>query len=205
MNQSPWMQSASGRRIDIMFPTVDQIDPDDLVHQLSGIPRFLNATGKPWMVTEHSLLCLGLLRGMFNDPLPGLQLATLLHDGHEYIIGDITTPVKRAIRALLMTWFGVESDPVGYLADGIDRAIFARFGLPSSLPPSWVRVIKQVDLVALAIEKQEMMAPAPEPWVHLPVIPDCWAEALRFAQRADFKDQLDTLWRDYAGQDRAFA
>lgn len=159
-----WVQTASGRRVDLIGAEPDQIDLGDIVHHLGQINRYSGATGGGWTVAAHSVLVSLLLPASAK---PGLRLAALLHDAHEAYMGDITSPVKAALRVLLNG-----ADPVADIAAGLDDAIHRHFGLPFVLRPDWRSAIHLADMTALAIEKALLMAPEPEPWgVPLPPVP----------------------------------
>lgn len=76
-----------------------------------------------------------------------------MHDAHEAYIGDISTPVKDAIRAL-----GGEG------LDTLDQmwmtAIATKFGFPASHDPS----VKAADRTALAYEVGSFMNRSERPW-----------------------------------------
>ena len=69
------------------------------------------------------------------------QLAALLHDAPEYVIGDMISPVKAAVGP------GYED-----LDDRLTAAIHLRFGLPSKIPQTIKRQIKKADKVSAWME-----------------------------------------------------
>lgn len=73
MTEKTWMETWSGKRIDLLNPNPDQIDITDIAHHLSIINRFTGATRCPYSVAQHSLYVSMLLP-------ESLQLHGLLHD-----------------------------------------------------------------------------------------------------------------------------
>ena len=77
--------------------------------------------------------------------MPGAEarwrLAALLHDAPEYVIGDMISPVKRAVGP-------------GYAAldERLARAVHIRFGLPAELPKLVKAQIKRADRISAWLE-----------------------------------------------------
>ena len=49
-----WILTASGRRFDLLAPTVESVDAGDIAHALSQVNRFGGHTRVPYSVAEHS-------------------------------------------------------------------------------------------------------------------------------------------------------
>lgn len=169
---TPWVVTASGGAVDIVWPKSDQIKLGDIAQSLSRIQRFNGHTTVPVSVAQHSLL----VEALIADDDYELRLAALLHDAHEAYLGDISSPMKRAIRA-------VEQDSterktsaghaVSILEMRFDQAIHPVFGLPATLPGEWVSKIRAADLMALALEKERFTVHCSRDWgIAFPVIPD---------------------------------
>lgn len=195
---APWMQTLTGKAVDILDPTPDQIDPQDIAVALERIPRFNgHTTGRVWSIARHSHLVANLLPHIAEDPDPGLRLAALLHDAHESYIGDPIAPLKAAFVKLL------GFDPFKRLEGPLIKAIRIRFGLPETLPEAWTGAIRQADLTALHIEKLAFMGAPPRPWAALPAIPvDPYEEIdaidLYHGAFGCFYDQLETALQEIA-------
>ena len=69
------------------------------------------------------------------------QLAALLHDAPEYVIGDMISPVKAAVGP------GYET-----LDDRLMAAIHIRFGLPAQVPVKIKKQIKKADKISAWLE-----------------------------------------------------
>jgi uncharacterized protein len=79
----------NGTTVDLRNPKLE-LDIETIALQLDRINRFSGASKRPYSVMEHSYRGALWAKGHF-----GVETgrAFLLHDAHEIIIGDITTPV----------------------------------------------------------------------------------------------------------------
>jgi uncharacterized protein len=128
----PFLVTVSGRTIYFLDPDPNEIIIEDMAHALSRISRWGGHTHPFWSVAAHSLLVSQLLPGP-------LKLAGLLHDGHEYILGDVPTPLKELLREY------------GPIAAGLDSAIEKKFNIFLHNP-----AIKIADTIALATERRDL-------------------------------------------------
>ncbi len=142
-----WQRMLSGRRLDLLDPTPLDIEIDDIAHGLAFVARWNGQTKGDfaYSVAEHSLLVEALFRRI--DPSAPVKwcLAALLHDAPEYVIGDMISPVKAAVGP-------------GYaeLDDRLATAVHLRFGLPSEIPKTIKRKIKQADRVSAWLEATQI-------------------------------------------------
>jgi 5'-deoxynucleotidase YfbR-like HD superfamily hydrolase len=138
-----WQRMLSGRRLDLLDPTPVDIEIEDIAHGLAFVARWNGQTRGDWAysVAEHSLLVEQIFTRMQSPVHPRWQLAALLHDAPEYVIGDMISPVKSAL--------GCE---YGQLDERLTAAIHRRFGLPATLPVSIKRQIKQADRISAWLE-----------------------------------------------------
>ena len=138
-----WQRMLSGRRLDLLDPTPVDIEVEDIAHGLAFVARWNGQTVGDWpySVAEHSLL----VEGIFSRLNPGIgpkwQLAALLHDAPEYVIGDMISPVKAAV-----------GSAYGDLDDRLTAAVHLRFGLPALLPVTIKREIKRADKISAWLE-----------------------------------------------------
>ena len=138
-----WQRMLSGRRLDLLDPTPMDIEVEDIAHGLAFVARWNGQTRGDWpySVAEHSLL----VEEIFCRTHPGIaarwQLAALLHDAPEYVIGDMISPVKAAV-----------GPGYGELDLRLTAAIHLRFGLPAVLPAPIKKAIKAADKVSAWLE-----------------------------------------------------
>jgi 5'-deoxynucleotidase YfbR-like HD superfamily hydrolase len=133
----------SGRRLDLLDPTPVDIEIEDIAHGLAFVARWNGQTDGDfaYSVAEHSLLVERLYSRLIPRPEPKWQLAALLHDAPEYVIGDMISPVKNAVGP-------------GY--DELDKrlaaAVHLRFGLPAAIPVQVKKSIKKADKISAWME-----------------------------------------------------
>jgi 5'-deoxynucleotidase YfbR-like HD superfamily hydrolase len=133
----------SGRRLDLLNPSPGDIEIEDIAHGLARLARWNGQTSgsHAFSVAQHVLLVEDIARSLHPDWPARWQLAALLHDAPEYVIGDLISPFKTAI-GLDYKAFEVR------LLDAIHR----RFGLPGALPPDIAGAIKHADRIAAYYE-----------------------------------------------------
>lgn len=139
MEQRAWQRMLSGRRLDLLNPSPLDIEIEDIAHGLAFVARWNGQTigDYPYSVAEHSLLVEALFTKLFPKAGPDWQMAALLHDAPEYVIGDMISPVKASVGP-------------GYkeLDDRLMGAVHLRFGLPAVLPVSVKKNIKRADKIS---------------------------------------------------------
>ena len=146
-NRRAWQRILSGRKLDILSPSPFDIEIEDIALGLSRVTRWNGqTTGKyPYSVAQHSVL----VEELFNIEYPELDkkwnLAALLHDAPEYVIGDLITPFKYAL-----------NNSYRYVEDNLMKAIFIRFGLPAILPIRIEAKIKKIDKALAWLEAIEV-------------------------------------------------
>lgn len=138
-----WQRMLSGRRLDLLDPTPMDIEIEDIAHGLAFVARWNGQTRGDWpySVAEHSLLVEAIFARANAAAGPRWQLAALLHDAPEYVIGDMISPVKSAIGA-----------GYGQLDERLTAAIHLRFGLPMALPAPIKKAIKAADRISAWLE-----------------------------------------------------
>ncbi len=142
-----WQRMLSGRRLDLLDPTPVDIEIEDIAHGLAFVARWNGQTigDFAYSVAEHSIL----VERLFSKTNPKApvkwQLAALLHDAPEYVIGDMISPVKAAVGP-------------GYAAldDRLTAAIHLRFGLPAAIPAAIKKQIKKADKISAWLEATQI-------------------------------------------------
>lgn len=91
-----WIQTFTGKRFDLLNPTIDMICIEDIAHHLSIENRWHGATRFPISVGYHSLL-------VAEQARPEIKLEALLHDAAEAYYKDFANPWKRLMRSCINT------------------------------------------------------------------------------------------------------
>ncbi|MGE0022321.1 MAG: HD domain-containing protein [Hyphomicrobium sp.] len=138
-----WQRMLSGRRLDLLDPSPADIAIEDIAHGLARVARWNGQThgAHAFSVAQHALL-VEEIAGELNPGWPSAwQLAALLHDAAEYVIGDLISPFKTAIGL----------DYKAFEAKLLE-AVHVRFGLPPALPADVQSAIKRADRIAAFYE-----------------------------------------------------
>lgn len=161
MNPRTILTLANGRSIDLLNPKAD--DYRDLTwaaEHLAKENRYNGATpGLCYSVAQHTTECVLSAFAETGDRQLAAYLS--LHDVHEAVLKDDTTPKKRTFAALAEAKFGVLAsqvmDAFDDLTDRHDRAIHEAAGLMWPPTPEMARAIKHFDRVLLVTEWRDLM------------------------------------------------
>jgi 5'-deoxynucleotidase YfbR-like HD superfamily hydrolase len=138
-----WQRMLSGRRLDLLDPSPEDIAIEDIAHGLARVARWNGQTLGPhaFSVAQHVLIVEDISHALFPAWPVHWRRAALLHDAAEYVIGDLISPFKTAI--------GLD-----YKAFELKllEAIYRRFAIPTPLPGEIVAAIKQADHIAAYYE-----------------------------------------------------
>lgn len=136
------IQTHSGGHIDVVHPTPEQINVNDILTALSRQPRFAGHSIRFLSVAEH---CVHVAAKAPDH----LKLTALMHDASEAYLVDIPRPIK----PLLTNYYEIE--------DGLMSAIAKKFGFLWPMPDE----IKALDNAHLATERdQNILTPDPVIW-----------------------------------------
>ena len=138
-----WQRMLSGRRLDLLDPSPLDIEIEDIAHGLARVARWNGQThgDHTFSVAEHSLLVEAAASGIDPSLRREFKLAALLHDGPEYVIGDLISPFKAA---LSLDYRDFEAKLLA--------AIHRRFSVLVDLPENVTKLIKHADKVAAYYE-----------------------------------------------------
>jgi hypothetical protein len=190
---APWIQTGTGRALDLMAPTAAMIDLDtDVAEALAREPRFGgHVRGGPYSVAQHMVLGADAI----VDQTGSIETARafILHDAHEYACKDMMTPLAKAldlrVGKVIEDHLRLAGSPPAMIAGAgagifrialaglkadLDRAIHAAAGHPWPLAPEIAKRVAEWDLAMLAAERRHLLTPAPKPWD--PAVED-WAPA----------------------------
>lgn len=158
-----WQRMLSGRRLDLLDPTPVDIEIQDIAHGLAFVARWNGQTRGDfaYSVAEHSLLVEQIFGRLEPATDARWNLAALLHDAPEYVIGDMISPVKSALGA-----------EYGELDARLTAAIHRRFGLPATLPVAVKRRIKLADRISARLEAVQIAGFSPAEAGRLFPLPD---------------------------------
>jgi uncharacterized protein len=138
-----WQRMLSGRRLDLLDPSPLDIEIEDIAQGLARVARWNGQTlgDHAFSVAQHSLVVEEICAELSPGWPAKWRLAALLHDGPEFVIGDMISPFKAAL--------GLD-----YRAfeEKLEAAIHVRFGLPAHAPAPVKAVIKSADRVCAYFE-----------------------------------------------------
>ena len=104
-----WCQTFTGKKVDILCPTPEMVDIEDIAHALSMTCRFGGHCREFYSVAEHSVLVEQMGRYSLHCSDPRIIMLLLLHDAAEAYIGDIITPVVINCNLEIHCWFPAEA------------------------------------------------------------------------------------------------
>lgn len=142
-----WQRMLSGRRLDLLEPSPLDIEIDDIAHGLARVARWNGQTHgeHAFSVAQHSVLVWQIFAKQFPKSGPDAELAALLHDGPEYVIGDMISPFKAVLGG---EYKGVETR--------LQEAIHLRYGLPATTSEKLKGNIKKADSICAYFEATEL-------------------------------------------------
>lgn len=162
---------ADGSLMDLARPMVEEIDFCDMAGRLSRIARFNGAPlAGAFSVAQHSVMGAEALLNEGEDSL--IAALFLLHDGHEYLIGDKTRPFQVLLAEMMDARFGTGTglkirSVIAEIKGSWDEAIYAAAGLPA--PSAWTNRMRSsvhgMDERMLNAEALALFGPKAIDWV----------------------------------------
>lgn len=139
-----WSFAPDGSVIDIADPRPEIVCFLEMGNVLSKIARFDGRNpGVAFSVAQHSVMGAQAIINEGGSPADGALF--LLHDGHEYIVGDQSRPSQELYSSASHHFYGEERmiDAVATCKSAWDEVIYYAAGLPG--PEAWTQ--KQAALV----------------------------------------------------------
>lgn len=149
-----WMQFGA-HPYDIGTDIMPGVTIREVAHSLARINRFTGHSQLPISVARHSVFVSELL-----DFDSEVAMYGLLHDMAESVTGDISYPMKKALRAY-STDTALALDEITFQAE---VALARVFGVKWPMPEETERLVKRADNTATMTEKRELMSECPRPW-----------------------------------------
>jgi uncharacterized protein len=142
-----WQRMLSGRRLDLLDPSPFDIEIDDIAHGLARVARWNGQTvgDHAFSVAQHSLIVEHIVGYIEPEISAEYRLMALLHDGSEYVIGDMISPFKNALGVDYRTF-----------ENRLEHAIHLRFGLAPKTPAHIKKLIKRADLACAYFEATQL-------------------------------------------------
>lgn len=142
-----WQRMLSGRRLDLLDPSPMDIEIEDIAHGLARVARWNGQTmgPLPFNVAQHSVI----VEEFCQELKPGWpakwRLAALLHDGPEFVIGDMISPFKAQLGGRYKE-----------IEHRLQQAIHLSFGVPPDLPETIEKTIKRADRACAFFEATQI-------------------------------------------------
>ncbi len=143
----------------------------DVPDALARLARFTgHIAAGPYSVAQHSVHCCDAVWHETGDPVAAAY--ALLHDAHEAYIGDWSTPLKQAIRAVSARGSSGEEDAdietrhVAWTLDTLEAGVVAAVHEAAGLPlpgPRHRSIVKDIDYRMLHAERRQLLDPGNRP------------------------------------------
>lgn len=196
------MLTHSGRTVDLLRVTPEDIDLADISWALAHINRFSGHASRPYSVAEHSINVARLL------PEP-IKIYGLLHDAHEAYIGDISTPMKLALHASLNNHVGGREGLFHWTMEHIERPIIAaihqKLGVPWPVSPHVMNAVKWADVTMAEHELGQLFAKPRPPKPELPMPKGRIPQVAYTGGFIDMADRFESMVRELINDLRAAA
>jgi 5'-deoxynucleotidase YfbR-like HD superfamily hydrolase len=164
MSNSIFLETVTGKMVDVTNPTADQISIEDIAWGLSRISRFcgMTITEIPYNVAQHSIFVANEIVNLLPSHLDlrRVMMLGLLHDASEVYTGDLPSPIKQ-IPELRPIIKGIEHK----LMDAVYQSV--KLDPPTDEEEI---IIKQADRIAQKIEAHSFMQSRGKNWPNMPEV-----------------------------------
>ncbi|BDA85003.1 hypothetical protein Sa4125_25450 [Aureimonas sp. SA4125] len=172
-----WSQTATGRIFSFADPVIEPAHLfSEVAHGLALVNRFAGQTEVPISVAQHSVLMAEEVLAETGDA--ELAAFCLLHDGHEFALGDWTSPGAFAVQEQMVATARAAGVPdlvaeaqalrfktaLRTVKRRIDKAIVNAAGLDFQRFLDRADEIHAYDMQALLTERRDTMARPPKLW-----------------------------------------
>ena len=142
-----WQRMLSGRRLDLLDPSPLDVEISDIAHGLARVARWNGQTkGKhAFSVAQHSVVVWQILGKLKPGLSADWQMMALLHDGAEYVVGDMISPFKAVI-----------GGDYKLLENRLLGAIHVRYSMPANTPIKLKAMIKKADTISAYFEATQL-------------------------------------------------
>ena len=142
-----WQRMLSGRRLDLLEPSPLDVEIDDISHGLARVARWNGQThgDNAFSVAQHSVIVWQIFCKLERKPTPDEELIALLHDGPEYVVGDMISPFKAVL-----------GGDYKLVEARLQEAIHRRYSLIAITPESLKKKIKRADSISAFFEATQL-------------------------------------------------
>lgn len=142
-----WQRMLSGRRLDLLEPSPLDVEIEDIAHGLARVARWNGQThgNYSFSVAQHSVIVWQIFCKLNPKATPDEELIALLHDGPEYVVGDMISPFKAVLGG---DYKEVEAR--------LQEAIHLRYSLIPITPEKLKKDIKRADSISAYFEATEL-------------------------------------------------
>lgn len=154
------IRTASGITFDLFHPKAEDVRIADIAHALARLTRYTGhgRAGMHFSVAEHSVrVCRYAMRAVTSDRTDAREWhwAALMHDAHEAYVGDVTSPLKRAMREFVApgdkTHFELIESPI---IRAVREALHIHGGITDALMRRRDMSIAHLDRYDLEVESE---------------------------------------------------
>lgn len=142
-----WQRMLSGRRLDLLEPSPLDVEIDDIAHGLARVARWNGQTygDHAFSVAQHSVIVWQIFCQLEGSSTPDEELIALLHDGPEYVVGDMISPFKAVL-----------GGDYKHVEARLQEAIHRRYSLTPIAPEKLKKKIKRADSISAYFEATQL-------------------------------------------------